>query len=242
MSNLSIKTSMFSFFTRKKNRKSKSKTSLYDDITSLNSNSLKHDHISSSSSIKSTSSSQIENYYSFTKTNKKRPAPPPPSGHNNLNSVPEVNETPRPENQARSKSVADERNEMNDLDRDTLQKIIALTKKKKKAAPLPPTCHYEKSSLKVLTNMSPNSLENSVKTEDKDEKYSLTPPSFPSPSLSVSSSALSNRNDTSSKLDEKKEYSPSIKSNLSNDSSKIMDKKLGLYNFFIIQELQFLLT
>lgn len=224
---------MFSFFTRKKNRKSKSKASLYDDIASLNSNSLKHDHVSSTSSIKSTSSSQIDNYYYLTKTNKKRPAPPPPSGHNNLNSVPEGNETPRTENlidknQARSKSVVDDRNDLNDLDRETLQKIIALTKKKKKAAPLPPSQKEQK----VLTDLSPRSLENSIKIEDKDEKCSLTPSSFPSPSLSDSSSAaLSNGSDNSAKLDEKKHLSPSIKSNLSEDMSKVINIKTGLFYF-----------
>ncbi|RNA09408.1 msx2-interacting -like isoform X1 [Brachionus plicatilis] len=230
-SNLSIKSSMFSFFTRKKNRKSKSKTSLYEDNASLKSNSLKQDHISSTSSIKSTSSSQIENYYLLSRVSKKRPAPPPPPSGHNLNSVPEGNETPRHErviNQARSKSVVDGRKEMNDFDRKTLEKIVALTRKKKKAAPLPPT--EQKDSLKVLTDFSTNSHENSnCKVDDADDKYSTSPPSFPSPSLSDSSSVLSNKNDNSAIINGKKEYSPSLKSMASenDDIGKILDKKDG---------------
>lgn len=226
---------MFSFFTRKKNRKSKSKTSLYDENASVKSSSLKQDYTSSKSSLKSTNSSQIDNYYLLLKASKKRPAPPPPSGHN-LNSVPEGNETPRTENakvinQVRSKSVVDGRNEMTDLDRETLEKIIALTKKKKKAAPLPPTSQEEnKNSLQIFTGLSPNSHDSSRKNDDTFDKYSSSPPSYPSPSLSESSSVLSNKNENSARLDEKKQESLSVESNLSknyetsNNSNKINGK------------------
>ena len=214
-SNLSVKSSnMFSFFTRKKNQKSKSKVAINEDNRSFKSATLIQEPISynNKNTMKSVSSSQIDSQFLLAKMNKKRHAPPPPPLQSTatLNAVPEINEPTKQEdkldkpNPTRSKSVINERNTMSDLDREALEKIMALTKKKKKAAPLPPT-QPQPDSLKVLTNLSPKSRssnENLSSKNDDTDKCSTSPPSFPSPSLSESSSISSNKNYESAKVND----------------------------------------
>ncbi|CAF0844999.1 unnamed protein product [Brachionus calyciflorus] len=230
-SNISIKnnqSNMFSFFTRKKHQKSKSKLSINDDVTSLKSSTLRFEHKSDQISMKSVSSSQLDNQYLLTRAIKKRPAPPPPSS-SNLKIVPEVNETFKQEEQPvkiRSKSVINDRNTLSEIDREALNKLMVLTKKKTKAAPLPPTqqiSQEKRDIINVINNISPKSISSnenlSLKDQDSD-KNSTSPQSFPSPSLSESSSVMSNKSDESEKSSDKKENNLSILESQKNQANK----------------------
>lgn len=157
-SNLSTKSSqkttssMFSFFTRKKNtEKSKSKTQLNQDETarqksatlkpSINTN-LDDTQSTVSSTLSSNNNRLNESTHYLTQfKNKKKqaPAPPVPSlksvqEQSNENREPFVNKETRVD-KTRSKSEILDRNTLIkelDLDKEALEKIINLTKKKKK--------------------------------------------------------------------------------------------------------------